>query len=147
MLPAPRLLVALLGGALVLGLAGEGAGWLLVAMSYLFAVAGVVVLDWRRTPPPGALRVERSVGARVSLGADNPVEVRLTTRGPFALRPLVRDEPPPGLPSEGEMARVEVAAGGEALLRYTVRPPRRGAADFGAVNVRYRSLLGLFDRQ
>ena len=147
MLPTRRLFVGALVAALLLGGAGEGPLWLFGALCYVCALGGVVLLDWLRTPPPAALDVQRRVAARLSLGADNPVEVVLRSRARVHLRLLMRDEPPPDLPSSGEQQSVLLPAGGLITLRYTVCPWRRGAATFGRVNLRYRSLLGLFQRQ
>lgn len=132
---------------MLLGFAGDGAGWLLGALTYLFVVAGLCILDWQRTPDPTALRVTRQVEARLSLGAANPVIFQFVNRSRYPLRLLVRDEPPDGLLTTGEMAHLPIAAGSASELRYNVQPPRRGDFAFGRVNVRYRSLLGLFDRQ
>ena len=147
MIPAPRLLGGLLLAALLLGFAAEGALWLLAALTYCFALGGLLLLDWRRTPAPAALRVERQVEARLFLGADNPVLLRLANRSRFPLDLLVRDEPPPEISSVGELQRLAVAVGDTGLVYYTLHPARRGVATFGRVNVRYRTLLGLFQRQ
>ncbi|GAC1428113.1 MAG: DUF58 domain-containing protein [Chloroflexota bacterium] len=147
MLPTPRLLALALPGALLLGFAAESALWLLSALAYLFALAGLVGLDWRRTPAPASLRVERRVEQRLSLGAANHVVVHLANHSRFPLHVVVRDEPPAGVVSAGESGRVKLGPGGAGTLRYVVQPPRRGDMRFGRVNVRYPGLLGLVTRQ
>lgn len=167
-LPTPRLLVFLLGSAVLFALAWIAPIWQAPAAALTLGVLLVAVLDWLRTPSPRAIVVVRAVEDRLALGVGNPAAVILTNRSRYGLRVLVRDEPPDGFqltaigerritpPLEG-VASVDVPrapldtlllpALGEAVLHYELRPLRRGLYTFGNVTLRYTTILGLLQRQ
>jgi len=167
-LPTPRLLFLLLGSAALFALAWVAPLWQTPAVASTLGVLFVAVLDWLRTPSPRAVVVARTVEDRLALGADNPVAVTLTNRSRYGLHVLVRDEPPDGfaLTAIGDLRITPALDGtdnagglrapldalflpalGETVLRYELRPLRRGLYAFGDVTLRYTTILGLLQRQ
>ena len=147
MIPEWRLVAALLVPALPLAAGAVVPALQPLAPLLLLAVLALLALDWRLTPSPRRLEVQRVHEARLSIGAENPIEVTLENRSRRALRVWVRDEFPPGLRASALFLDGRLEPGEERRLGYTLWPPRRGDFQFGDVNVRYRSALGLFLRQ
>ena len=107
----------------------------------LAAVADLAIAAGRR------VHVEREVAAIFSVGRANVVTLRLKNRSRRTLRGTVIDDPLPDTSAEGLPAAFELPPLGEAAIKYTITPTRRGPHDLGAVTVRYTSLLGLVARQ
>jgi uncharacterized protein (DUF58 family) len=147
MIPTPRLLLLLLiGAALAAGVAlAPALIWL--ALLYLLAVAALVLLDWRLTPPPGDLEVERVCDTRLSLGAENLVTLLIANQSARPLALMVRDEYPHQFICADVTLAGAAAAYGLCELRYHLRPLQRGDYAFGDINIRYPSLLRTFVRQ
>ncbi|WP_119070127.1 DUF58 domain-containing protein [Aggregatilinea lenta] len=147
-MPTPRALAfALVIPALLL--AGT---WqpVLVPLAGAYAVGLLVLLagDWLAASGAGQFRVARQHDSKLSLGAENRVTVRVTSRAKRPVALAVQDEPP--LPFAGEEASLMHA---DLLplethdFTYTVRPLKRGDYRFGDVNLRWNSPLGLVVRQ
>jgi uncharacterized protein (DUF58 family) len=124
----------------------------LLSPAVALAVDGVLVLlllvDARGIPGPGRLDAARRAPARVSLGAEAEVEIRLDNRTSRRVRVRVTDDLPPILERVGEdVADVWVTARREEPVRYTVRTVRRGDGVFGDVHLRVAGALGLAWRQ
>lgn len=113
----------------------------------LVVVAAALVVDARVTAVPDRLIARRTVADRLSLGAENAVVLTLMNRGPRSLAVRLRDEHPVEFRASDTFLRGTVEPGQELRLRYTLNPPRRGDYRFGRVVLRYRSALGLFERQ
>src|SRR5688572_2749278 len=96
--PTRRLLMAGLGLVVPLVLATFIPGLEWVALAYLIGLAGVVVLDARRSPRATQFEVERRHDPRISLAEANPVDIVVRWNVPGmtgTLRALrVRDEAP-----------------------------------------------------
>src|SRR6476469_6562548 len=94
MLPRLRLLILLTAA----GLPFIGVPWLpwLVYVGFGLTVTarGVALLDLAFSPKPGEVAVSREVAEVLSLGADNPVRVRLRNRGDRPITVEVHDEAP-----------------------------------------------------
>src|SRR5262249_32195525 len=78
---------------------------------------------------------------QLSLGAPNPVELRI--RDPYT-RPLhvtVRDDVPAAFDVDRRYAEVDLAPGEETSIGYHVRPRHRGTFRFGDVHLRVRGPL------
>jgi len=91
--------------------------------------------------------VERIVGAILSVGRANVVDLVIHNESPRTLRGTVDDDPIADAAREGLPARIVVPPRGTVRVRYEVTPTRRGPRDFGTVGVRYGSWLGLIARQ
>lgn len=145
--PTRRLLWAGLGLVVPLVLATVIPGLEWVALAYLLGLAGVVILDARRSPRAVQFEVERRHDPRISLAAANPVDVVVRWIVPGMtgrLRPLrVRDEAPVEIPNDGTLFDGTIAPGGGWFGRYHLTPRRRGDYPFGAIVLRVASPLGL----
>lgn len=93
----------------------------------------------------------RALDARLVLGADNPVVLRLHNRSGQPLRVTLRDDVPasfrieggaPGTQPDGELV-AQLAPHARSEHRYSVTPSRRGRFDFGNLHLRVEGLLGL----
>lgn len=150
MLPTPRLYLALLLTVPLIAFGGSfaSAGVLLALILVLAGVADGVVagLDLRR------VAVEREVEDKLSIGAWNPVRLRIRNASGRRLPGLVlRDlvpldfgvEPPAGV----RLDVPPVASGATAEIGYRVHPRHRGDFTFGDVHLRLLGPLGLAQRQ
>ncbi|MCC7369784.1 MAG: DUF58 domain-containing protein [Chloroflexi bacterium] len=122
-----------------------GLQWL--SLPLLVGVLGLVAVDVRMTASPDRLTVRRQVADRLSLGAENAVTLMLENRGPRPLAFRLRDEHPFEFRANQTFHEGTVPVGDSLAVRYILVPPRRGDYRFGRVVVRYRSALGLVDRQ
>lgn len=147
MIPTPRLLALLLLGTVVIAGTAVAAGLVWLAVLFFAVVAAMVVADYLLTPKPAQLQVQRRHEARLSLGAENVITVVISNETPRRIRMAVRDEYPFAFPSAHSIAHGVIAPFGTHETRYHVRPLQRGDYAFGATNLRYRSVLGLFLRQ
>jgi uncharacterized protein (DUF58 family) len=91
--------------------------------------------------------VDRETASIFSVGRPNVVALRLKSRRARPLRGTIADDPLEACTAVGNPGPFELAAHGEAAVRYEVVPSRRGSREFGAVTVRYGCPLGLFARQ
>ncbi|MGH9944353.1 MAG: DUF58 domain-containing protein [Pyrinomonadaceae bacterium] len=118
------------------------------ALGHDAALLLIALLDAWLSRWPEGLTVGREFGVRFHIGAETEVRVRVAnyTRRDVTLD--MKDEYPPemrlGSPRE---AHLKVAAQSEAVLAYTLTPPRRGRFEFGQVAVRYLSRLRLVWRE
>jgi uncharacterized protein (DUF58 family) len=93
------------------------------------------------------IRAEREVAEILSVGRPNLVTLTLRNVGTRALSATVMDDPIESSTVSGLPAHVTIPAGATVIVKYEITPTRRGPRDFGAVTVRYPSLLGLVSRQ
>ena len=112
--------------------------WLLVAL-----VAVDMMLLWSRR----GMRAFRTLSPRFSNGDDNPVNIRLESNYPFAVRTEVIDEVPPIFQRRDILFKADVRKMGEATITYQLRPTERGIYSFGRVRVFVSTLLGLVQRR
>jgi uncharacterized protein (DUF58 family) len=146
LLPSPRLLrwFAAVTAAALLLLVWPGAWRLLLTADLI--LLGVVLLDALLTPRPRALEVQRLAPDRTSVLQECVVGLRLRNRAPVALYVRLRDS----VPDSFILPRAELAdwvpARGEARWEYPVRPRTRGRFTWGTIHLRYRSLLGFWER-
>ena len=116
-------------------------GWALLAWNafvlFLFA------LELRALPEAAELTLERSFSG--VLNQLQPVEIKLTITNASkkSLRCFVVDDVPQALMMLPPELWVEVAAGGEASVKYAIEPSRRGDSEFGKVCVRYEGAAGI----
>lgn len=121
LLLAPLLLVAL----------GAASGAVLVPGVVLFGVVALVILiDSRSAPGPDLVDVERSCDRLFSVGAANPVTLRV--HAPAAALLVIRDDAPIEMLASAQLHTIR----GDGELQYTLTPHARGDAQFGGVHVR-----------
>ena len=135
--------------------AGLGAGSLavvafptlaLVLLAADLALVLVALLDWLVTPGPRALTVERLAPERASLLGKHAVAVWVRNASGAKLAVRLRDDVPAPLRPDADFLAGEVPARGEASFGYAIHPATRGRFGFGSIHLRYRSLLGLWER-
>jgi uncharacterized protein (DUF58 family) len=117
------------------------------------AIAAVSLLaagvDWWLAADGRRVAIERRLASdRLSLGAWNPVELRIHNPTARVERVSVRDQPPVGFQVDHPalIFKAVVPAGATETTRYHVRPPRRGDARFGELYLRVEGPLRLVRR-
>jgi uncharacterized protein (DUF58 family) len=103
------------------------------------------LLDLLVTPRPGVLRAVRIAPPRMSVLAEHRVSVRVENRSRVRLRVRVRDTVPAVFGNGAEQSG-SVEPLGESRWEYTVTPRARGRFEWGPIFLRYRSLLGFWER-
>ncbi|MCV7193385.1 DUF58 domain-containing protein [Mycolicibacterium brumae] len=113
----------------------------------LAALAVLVAIDVVLAAAPSALDYARSGPESARLG--QPAELRLVIRndGARRFRGLVRDAWAPSARAEPRQHRVDLPAGGFAVVETRLRPIRRGEQHAAAVTARSLGPLGLAGRQ
>lgn len=143
-----RALLFLLPTAPLLALATWLAFMQWVALAYFIAIVIVLVVDWRQALPiDQRFEVARVHDTKLSLGADNPIQLQIRNR---SLRPAtlwVRDEPPDELRVDARVITTEIGPQKSWEGTYYVYPWRRGDYGFGDINLRWLGPLGLIVRQ
>jgi uncharacterized protein (DUF58 family) len=147
LLPTWRLLALVLAALVPLALSDLAPGIWIATSILLVGVVALLGADFRATASPDRLVVRRLVADRLSIGAANAVTLLLRNRGPRPLSLHLRDEHPVEFRASETFLSAVLPAGEEVRLRYVLTPPRRGDYRFGRLVVRYRSALGLFERQ
>jgi uncharacterized protein (DUF58 family) len=117
----------------------------LISWGILF-ILGLIWLDWRLAGPPDRFRVERTFRTRLSLGANNPVHLRLQNKVNRPTRFKLRDEPPQAFEGDPRIFSDSIAGGGEWAETYYLVPNRRGDYRFDNVNLRWQGPFGLIER-
>jgi len=118
--------------------------WLVLA-----ALNGLLVLialaDLLVTPGPQMLEVGRIVPDPMSVLAEHSATVVVHNRTFMFLKVRLRDGVPEGLAAIEEVAG-SVPAKAEVRWPFVIRPTRRGLFSWGPIELRYLSLLGLWER-
>ncbi|MEL7311049.1 MAG: DUF58 domain-containing protein [Pseudomonadota bacterium] len=148
MIPSRRLLIAvsaLIALAILVAIQPAWTKlWQLVATGLgAGAVLDALLVIGKRPP-----KIERKLPASLALG--QPAEVLLSLTLPEGAAPCdlrISDHHPTVARAVGMPANVRVQASEPTLVRYTVRPERRGDLIFPRCDVRLRSPLGLWWRQ
>ncbi|WP_028666767.1 DUF58 domain-containing protein [Runella zeae] len=91
--------------------------------------------------------VKRDVSDRLSNGDENPVTIYLENRYPFKTRWEIVDEIPFQFQRRDVLFEAELSPNETQLLRYELRPTKRGEYSFGAVNAFIKTPLGLVKRR
>lgn len=89
----------------------------------------------------------RDVADRLSNGDPNPITLYLENRYSFKTRVEVIDEIPYQFQKRDVLFEAQLVPNETQLLRYELRPTKRGEYSFGAVNVFVKSPLGLVKRR
>jgi uncharacterized protein (DUF58 family) len=147
MLPTRRLLLVLLVPAVLLALGSVDPLFLALAPLALLGGLAAVGVDWSLLPRRGAITVQRRHEPRLSLGADNLVQIEVANAAPRPLRFVLRDGTPPECRASTLFLDGIAPPGGTTTVRYTLRPLRRGDHAFGGAVLRWEGALGLLRRQ
>ena len=116
------------------------------ALSLDAAIAAIALGDALTLPGRKAFSVERTAGRIVSLRKPHAVTLVLANRARRWHDVAVRDGVPHELNPEPAQFSLRAAAQSRAVLRYALRPSRRGAFRADRVHLRARSRLGLWQR-
>ena len=133
--------------AVALGLAQLSPAFIVLAAGLLLVAFGLAVIDYRATPEPRRLSVERVAQPQLSIGVGNPVTLRLRNTLSRPLRATVRDSVPPSFDVDRRTARLVIGPDAVGEVRYAARPRHRGTFRFGDVSLRVRGPLDLVERQ
>jgi uncharacterized protein (DUF58 family) len=130
-----------------LALADVSPAFVILAFLVLGAALALAIADFRATPDPSSVPVQRVAEPQLSIGVGNRVTVRL--QNPFALplRATVRDITPVSFDVDRRTAELVVGPGATAEATYAARPRHRGSFRFGNVHIRLRGPLDLLQRQ
>lgn len=137
----------LLAAAPILAAATWAPALLIVGLVYLVVAAALFIIDYRLSGSIERLEVWREHDTKLSLGADNPIHLRLRNRRTRPVEFSIRDEPPDAFIVDRRIVTGMVAPRGQWHTVYYVRPLRRGDYRFGDLNLRWRAPLGLLTRQ
>jgi len=133
--PQPRLLGALLLGALsVLLVLLSPVFWLLV-IGYHVALIALVVVDAQRLPSRRGFAASRVLPQPFSLGETQAVQVVVGHAQAAGLPAEVADHVPADLGPNARVLRGAFDREGFLTVEYLVQPPHRGAYRFGPVDV------------
>ena len=115
----------------------------LIALDILLFLAAV--LDWALTPSPQMLEASRVVAERLSVLNDHPVAMLVRNRSAVPLWVRVRDSVPVTMTTATEELAGKIPAAAEVRWEYVIRPTRRGLFSWGPLQLRYLSMLGLWE--
>lgn len=118
--------------------------WPALAAANLAVVLAAGV-DLAVTPRTSVLRAARLAPDRMSVLNEQRIAVRVENRSGVALRVRVRDTIPDGFRGNSEEVSGTVPPRGGVRLEYAVTPTARGRFAWGAIHIRYGSLLGLWE--
>lgn len=107
----------------------------------------VAVIDLVATPPPSVLRASRISPPRMSVLNEQKIAIRVENASGMRMRVRVRDTAPLSFTNASTEFACTVAAQGESRSEYAVAPRTRGRFEWGPIFLRYRSLLGLWERE
>src|SRR6266545_4479136 len=147
LVPRWRLLVALTAGAGLVALTVVSAFLWPVAAVYHAVLGWALVRDARRLPAPARFLASREVPRPLSLGAEQAVLIGLSCPEAAGLRCAVADHVPADLGASPRATEAVFDDGGQVIVEYRVRPPRRGVYDLPAMDVRVWRPEGWWLRQ
>jgi uncharacterized protein (DUF58 family) len=148
---------ALRGGAAIRGLPGRRLALLSLAALPLYAFADwglaagllynailvVAAIHEARTLAARVPSASRKLDARLLVGVENEVVIRLHNASAHALRVTVRDDLPDSFTEDRAELATVLPPHARTELSYKVLPARRGRFRFGQVHVRIEGLLSL----
>jgi len=134
--PQPRLLVALLGGALLVLLILLSPLFWLIVIAYHALLLGLIAADVRRLPPRKGFAASRVLPQPFSLGETQSVQVLVGHAAAAGLPAEVADHVPAELRPDARVLPGRFDREGFLTVEYLVQPPHRGAYNFGPVDVR-----------
>ena len=147
MLPTTRSLLLILITAPIMALGAWIPFMEWVAWGYALFVISMMYIDWRMAGDIKQFDLTREHDNKLSLGAENPVRVRLRNRSWRGTSFTVRDEAPELFKIETRTMEGHVVPRGTWEHVYHVRPLRRGDYQFGDLTLRWQGPLGLIIRQ
>lgn len=142
-----RGILLLLLAAPIIGAATWASALEWVAGLYVLLVLGLFGLDWRSAGKVTRFDIARQHDTKLSLGAENPVQLSVRNRSPRPAKFWLRDEPPDVFTIEQRLFSGLIPPRQSWQTTYHVRPLQRGDYEFGNLNLRWLGPLGLVVRQ
>ena len=134
--PQPRLLIALLAGAILVLLVLLSPVFWLVVIVYHGVLLGMVAVDARRLPPGKGFAASRVLPQPFSLGEIQAIQVLVGHAAAAGLPAEVADHVPADLRPDARVITSRFDDEGFLTVEYLLQPPHRGAYNFGPVDVR-----------
>ncbi|MCD6310004.1 MAG: DUF58 domain-containing protein, partial [Candidatus Eremiobacteraeota bacterium] len=147
MVPAPLLGILFILGGLILALGAWKTLFLWMWAGYTIILLIVALYDYSSIPGHGNFVINRTGDNRLSLGTSNPISIRIRNRAEVFHKIQLKDEPPEYFKAYNRLMEDNLLPGEEKKLTYHVLPLLRGTFEFGDINLRCLSRLGLFWRQ
>jgi uncharacterized protein (DUF58 family) len=147
MLPTTRGILVLLLAAPLIALGSLWAGLEWLGWGYAALVLVLLVLDWHLAQSIKRFEIQRIHDSKLSLGAENPVILRLRNRSRRPARFVMREEAPEAFKIETRVFTGEAPALGNWQTTYHLQPLRRGDYAFGDIHLRWVGPLGLVQRR
>lgn len=114
----------------------------LMAVGALFVLDVVLLYSVR-----DGLRAVRDMADRLSNGDENEIRLYVRNRYPIPLTLMLIDEIPHQFQVRDANYRFRLTSGKETIVRYMLRPVRRGEYGFGAINLFGNTLIGFVARR
>ncbi|MFD1715653.1 DUF58 domain-containing protein [Amnibacterium flavum] len=140
-----RFVVLVLVGAVPVVLAGDNAGWVLLA--WLVISVLIAALDLILAASPRQVSLERSVAARLRLGETTISTLNVQNLGRRRLRGLLRDAWQPSAGATANRVRIDVPTGERRRVEVALTPFRRGERRVEQVTIRSFGPLRVAARQ
>ncbi len=147
LIPQPRLLVALVGGAVMIALTTLTPVMWVVVLGYHAVVVFLVASDAGRLPRRADFQVSRLLPRPFSLGQVQTVRVGVLSPAAAGLEAEIADHAPAALRPTPRVLHGTFDAEGVLIVQYNTQPERRGAFHLGAVDVRCWRAAGWWRRQ
>lgn len=109
----------------------------------IFSVADYSLLFFNRR----GVFATRSHAERFSNGDENPVRIDIESFYDFAVRAEIIDEIPHQFQRRDVLFVAAVPPKGSKIIQYRLRPVKRGAYEFGTINIYAGSIIGLVKRR
>lgn len=116
---------------------------LVSALALPFIILADIILLWSRK----GLFARREMMEKLSNGDQNEIKVYLENKFPYPVWLKVIDELPVQFQARNVAFKLYLGPFGKKMLKYNVRPFRRGEYTFGAVNVLVSTILGMIERK
>jgi uncharacterized protein (DUF58 family) len=143
MIPTPLFLIAFLLAVPPMALSGDAPAFAWAALAWCGFLIALLVADNRLSQRAHRVRVERRLERKLSVGAENEIQVRVENLSRWPLRLYIKDDPPAPFETPRRELRVVLPGFGGTVVSYTTVPNHRGRFAFGDLHVRGRSFLAL----
>ncbi len=114
---------------------------------YNLAVLALAILDYVWLDDSRKCSVSRACEPTLSIGEKNPVWITVAHTGSRPMDVMVKDEPPIDFGISTRFLATRIQPEEIIRMNYKVSPAERGDYEFGNVNARFRTMLGLLSRQ
>jgi uncharacterized protein (DUF58 family) len=123
-------------------------GWLTPMLLALGLLLGLAVVDAGLLyAGGGSVFGRRVMGDKLANGSDNDIAIYLENQYRFPVQTETIDEVPHQFQRRDVLFKTSIRPGETGIIRYQLRPTKRGEYEFGAVNVYVASPLGLVRRR